>query len=59
MRLLGAYSPVVIAGPPGPAFGRPEDKPDPAIHRRVARSNGLRDWMPGSSPGMTVSGYSG
>jgi len=32
----------VIAGPPGPADGRPEDKPDPAIHAApIAMHSGL------------------
>jgi len=27
---------------------------DPAIHRAGAQSGRRQDWMPGSSPGMTV-----
>jgi len=32
---------------------------DPAIHRAVTRLDRPEDWMPGSNPGMTVSGYFG
>src|SRR5262245_16382979 len=55
----------VIAGPPGPAAGRPEDKLDPAIqgnprpcvHSACTRPN-LQSpaWIAGSSPAMTTRG---
>jgi hypothetical protein len=39
-----------MPGPPGPAFGRPEDKLEPGIHAGYKRLVWLKDALPGSSP---------
>ncbi len=47
---MSRISPAVMAGQPGPAFGRPECKLVRAIHvLRLAR----KTWMPGIKPAMT------
>jgi len=43
---------IVMPGPPGPAFGRPECKLVPGIHVFVACPT-LKTWMAGTSPAMT------
>ena len=43
----------VMAGQPGPAFGRPGRKLVPAIHDFILGQSAGKTWMPGTRPGTT------